>query len=432
MRAPMRGLMALGTVLCASAPWGDPVPSGAMAEYLVHCDPWSPAEDATACSELVERLAAADSPSRDERLALLLMRRNSLVGAGVAPDEGCAGLEAISADHPDYAEALYYIALYDCAGGKSESVAVLRRAAQIEPGRYRVLDSLLMLVEGFPPEADGRGMVAGIEPGTLGIDADTLAGYREAFYEAGKAYTAWRHALFGDADYRGWNGLFLPARHIRAAALREGDIRAAQAIQARLRRDLGIDTLGYGPEEARNSLALACYPAVYGYLGLEDICVSGIENVAGQAAAEGLTLPGYVLEAVARVTDSLRRAACAGSKGESPFVEKLALMPGECEGPEATETANVARLRVVLEEHVGAWSSEHHRVYAQGFLGDGARRDGLRAALRANPENAQARCDLARALLREDPDAAADVLGEGGDPSCLEGGPLVWGDRRSR
>ena len=432
MRATMRGLMTLGALLCAAAPWGDPVPSGAMAEYLVHCDPWSPAEDATACAELVERLAAADSPSRDERLALLLLRRNSLVGAGVAPDEGCAGLEAISADHPEYAEALYYIALYDCAGGKSESVAVLRRAAEIEPGSYRVLDSLLMLVEGFPPEADGRGMVAGIEPGTLGIDADTLAGYREAFYEAGKAYTAWRHAVFGDADYRGWNGLFHPARHIRAAALREGDIRAAQAIQARLRRDLGLDTLGYGAEEARNSLALACYPAVYGYLGLEDICVSGIEKVAGQAAADALTLPGYVLEAVARVTDSLRRAACAESKGESPFVEGLALMPGECEGPEATETANVARLRVVLKEHDGAWSSEHHRVYAQGFLGDRARREGLRAALRADPENTQARCDLARALLREDPDAAADVLGEGGDPSCLEGGPLVWGDRRSR
>ena len=89
----------------------------------------------------------------------------------------------------------------------------------------------------------------------------------------------------------------------------------------------------------------------------------------------------------------------------------------------------MARLRAVLEHHGGAWSSEHHRVHAQGFLGDGARRDGLRAALRADPENARARCDLSRALSREDPGAAADVLGGGGDPSCLEPG-FVWGDDR--
>jgi len=426
----LRGWLAAGALFCAAAPWADPVPSGAMAEYLVHCDPWSPVDDADACAELVGRLAAADSPSRDERLALLLLRRNSLVGAGVARDEGCAGLEAISADHPDYAEALYYLAIYDCAGGGRESVGLLRRAAEIEPENYRVLDSLLMRVEGFPPEADGGGMVPGIEPGTLGIDPDTLAGYREAFYEARKAYTAWRHAAFGDADGPGWSDLFLPARHIRAAALRDGDIRAAEAVQARLRRDLGLDALDYTAAGARASLALACQPALYGSLGLEEVCVSGVENVAGRASAEGLPLPGYVLEAVVGITDSLRQAACAASKGESPFVERLTLMPGECEGPEATETVNVARLRAVLEQHGGVWSSEHYRVHAQGFLGDGARRQGLRAALRADPENAQARCDFSRALLREDPDAAADVLGEGGDPSCLEGGPLVWGDRR--
>ena len=229
---------------------------------------------------------------------------------------------------------------------------------------------------------------------------------------------------------RAGGDLFLPARHIRAAALRDGDIRAAEAVQARLHRDLGLDTLDYGAAGARDSLALACQPALYGSLGLEDICVSGVENVAGRASAEGLPLPGYVLEAVAGVTDGLRRAACAASKGEGPFVEMLVLRPGECEGTEATETAAVARLRAVLEQHGGAWSSEHHRVYAQGFLGDGARREGLRAALRADPENARAQCDLAWALSREDPDAAAGVLGEGGDPSCLEGGPRVWGDHR--
>ena len=86
------------------------------------------------------------------------------------------------------------------------------------------------------------------------------------------------------------------------------------------------------------------------------------------------------------------------------------------------------RLRAVLEHHGGAWSSEHYRVYAQRFLGDGPRRDGLRAALQANPENARARCDLARTLVRDDPKAAVAVLGEKGDPSCIEYRQHVWGD----
>ena len=184
------------------------------------------------------------------------------------------------------------------------------------------------------------------------------------------------------------------------------------------------------PSGAMAEYLVHCHPAVYGSLGMEDVCVSGVENVSRRASADDLPLPDYVLEAVADVTDSLRRAACAASKGKSPFVERLTLRPGECEGTEATETAAVARLRAVLEQHGRAWSSEHYRIHAQGFLGDGARREGLRAALRADPENALARCDLAWALSREDPDAAAGVLGREGDPSCLEGGPRVWGDHR--
>ena len=419
-----RGLAAAG-LLCAVVSWGGPVPTGAMAEYLVHCDPWSPADDAEACAELVGRLAAADSPSRDERLALLLLRRNSLVGAGVARDEGCAGLEAISADHPEYAEALYYLAIYDCAGGGSESVAVLRRAAEIEPDNYRVLKSLLMRVEGFPPEADGDGTVSGIEPRKVGIDPDALARYREAFYEAGKAYTAWRKAAFGDADGPGWSDLFLPARHIRAAAVREGDPAAAEAIRNRLSRDLKLDALDYGAESAPASLALACQPALYGYLGLEEVCLSGVEKLAGRASAAGLPLPGHLLKVVDHATESLRRSACAASKGASPFVGMLGIYPGECL-PATTETPGVRRLRAVLEHHGGAWSSEHHRVLAQGFLGGDQRLRGLRAALRADAGNGRARCQLATALAARGDSAAAAALG--GDPECLEMGDSAWGD----
>ena len=428
----MRGFLVAGALLCAVSPWSEPIPSGAMAEYLVHCDPWSPVDSAEACAELVGRLAAAENPSRDERLALLLLRRKSLGGPGVSREEGCAGLEAISADHPDYAEVLLYLALYGCVEDQSESVALLRRAAEFEPDNYRVLESLITRVEGFPPE------LADFEGSVYGIDADTVAVYREAMYEAAKAYAAWWHAAEEDAEPDepweasvadlGWSGLITAARTIRAAALRDGDLRAADAIQARLRRDLGLDTLDYGAEDAQGSLALACEPALYEALGMEEDCVAGVERLAEQASADSLPLPGYVLEVVARANDGLRRRACAESKGLPPYA-RLGLRPGECEGAEATETGTVARLRAVLEHHGGAWSSEHYRVHAQGFLGDGARRNGLRAALRADSENTQARCELARALSVNDPETADDLLGEGGDSSCIEyGRPHVWGD----
>ena len=59
-------------------------------------------------------------------------------------------------------------------------------------------------------------------------------------------------------------------------------------------------------------------------------------------------------------------------------------------------------------------------MYAQGFLGDAERLDGLRTALLLDPNNARARCDLALALAaRDKTDEAREVLGDG-DPTCLE------------
>ena len=123
---PPSWLTAAG-LLCAAAGAGDPVPSGAMAEYLVHCDEWAPTYSVAACTALADRLdEAAVDRSPDERLASLLLRRKSLGGAGVSRVKGCAGLEAISADHPDYGDVLRYLALYGCVETESESVALLR------------------------------------------------------------------------------------------------------------------------------------------------------------------------------------------------------------------------------------------------------------------------------------------------------------------
>ena len=425
-----KALLVAAGLLRTAVPWGDPIPSGAMAEYLVRCDSWSPTYSAASCAGLVDGLTVVEHPSRDERLALLLSRRKGLSRA-----EGCAGLEAISGDHPDYAEVLYYLGLYGCVS-QGENVALMRRAVEIEPDNYRVLAWLLTSVEGHPPEAPVLpGRVSDIDPGSL-------ATYREALYEAGLARAVWWQEVTKDAEPDDppaeellqntiWEGPLMAGRSIYAAAVREGDHRAAEAIQARLRRDLALDALDYGAENARASLELACHPILYGPLGMDDVCLSGVEKVAGQASADGLPLPGYVLKLVDRTTDDLRHHACAESTGQSPYGRMS--LHDKCLGPgNVTETAAVARLRAVLEYYDGPRSSEHHRVHAQGFLGDGARLDGLRAALRAEPENAQARCDLARALSRDGPEAAADVLGEGGDTSCLERSQYVWGDLRGR
>ena len=284
-------------------------------------------------------------------------------------------------------------------------------------------------LHGMRPEA--KVVIIGITPGIQQM----LAAFREAMYEAGKARAVWWQSVLKDAEpdappavdllqHTIWGGPLYAGRRIYAAAVREGDRAAAEAIQARLRRDLRLDALDYGAENAHASLALACHPSLYVALNLEDVCLSGVEKLAGRFSADGLPLPGHVLKVVDHATDHLRRAACAASKGAS-LVGRLTIYPGECP-PEATETVAVRRLRSVLEHHGGPRSSEHHRVHAQAFLGDEKRLEGLRAALRADAGNAHARCDLAAALAARGDSAGADALG--GDPECLERGDFAWGD----
>ena len=422
-----RGWLAAG-VLCAAGAFCDPAPTGPISDYLVHCRSWA-TYSAESCGRLADRLAAVEQPTRAERLALLKARGRLARRAGREADD-CPGLADIAADHPDYAYALYFRSF--CVppvarqpGGES-AVDLLRRAAEIEPDNYLVLQWLLMSVEGHPPEAAG---------GVSDIDPGALAAYREAMYEAGRASADWWRAVMKDPDdppteeywqATVWRGPLSAARYIHAAAVREGDLAAAAAIQTRLRRDLGLDELDYGTESARASLALACHPSLYGYLGLEEVCLSGVEKLAGRASADGLPLPGYVLEAVDHATGTLRHAACTASKGAS-IAGRLSIAPGECL-PGVTETAAVRRLRAVLEHHGGAWSSEHRRILAQGFLGGDNRLEGLRDALRAAAENARARCDLARALIARGDSAGAAALDA--DPECVETADFAWGDIR--
>ena len=432
-----RGWLVAAGLLCAGGSWGDPVPTGPISDYLVHCHSWM-SFSAEACTRLADRLAVVAQPTRADRLALLVAR-----GKLGREDDVCAGLAAITADHPDYAYALYfrsYCVPEVARSGEESSFALLKRAAEIEPDNYLVLQQLVWAVEGLHPErlawaVEGLRSEAGRLP-VEGPDADpaTLASWQAAMYEAGKARAVWWRTVLKDAkpdalptenDLQAtvWGGPLRAARYMAAAAIRDGDLAAAEAIRATLRRDLGLDDLDYGPASARTSLALACQPALYGsLLRLEEYCVSGVEKLAGRASDDGQPLPGYVLKVVDFATSHLRREACAASQGHGGVLASL----GEC-WPELTETAAVARLRAVLEHHGGAWSSEHHRVHAQGFLGGDDRLDGLRAALRADADNTQARCELATALDARGNSAGVAVLGDV-DPECLNRVDFAWGD----
>lgn len=434
-----RGWLAGAGLLCAVSSWGEPVPTGVMSEYFVHCQYWV-TYSAEACGRLADRLAAVETPTPAERLALLNARGRMARRAGREADD-CPGLAAIAADYPDFAYALYFLSF--CVpwhapgdGGESPAVALLKRAVEIEPDNYLALSQLLYMFEGMHPVA-GR-MPPGWKGrrGTPDADPGALATWREALYEAGMARAVWWRAALenaepddppGDDLKQGmiWEGPLEAGRRIYAAALREGDRHAAEAIQARLRRDLGLDALDYGAESARASLALACQPELQGGLGLEDVCLSGVERVAGRASADGLPLPGYVLKEVDYAAYLLRRAACAANMGVINAPGMMQAGP-ECH-PEATETPAVRRLRAVLEHHGGPRSAEHHRVLAQQFLGGHARIEGLRAALRADAGNARARCELATALDARGDSAGVAALGDV-DPECVNRADFAWGD----
>ena len=401
------GLLA-AVALYAAASWGGPLPSGAMADHHLQCA-WGHTASEAACSDLVDRLAQAAWPSREERLALILSRHvlADWRGEEATYDRGalCADLRAVAADHPDYADPLPKLALF-CADG-DEYIALLLRAVEIDPDNFDALYSLLHRGWGAGAEAEEK------------VAAGPLAAHREALYEAARQHAVWEASAAASRNVtvppgRAWNKLLIAASHIVRAALREGDHAAAEAMRARVRRDTGTDHSAEG-------LAFACQTIVF----MEDFCVEAVEREAASVSEQGLPLPGDVLSAVESVTNHLRRSACAVNSGQDPDSGMLAYLHG-CSA-EATATPAVRRLRAVLEHHGGAWSSEHHRVLAQGFLGDGDLLEGLRDALRADGENDRARCDLARALASRG--RASEAAALGAEPECAKSfAGFTWGD----
>ena len=402
-----------------------------MAEYRLRCG-WGPTASAADCADLVGRLEARSAMGREDKLALVRSRRSlaSWRGTPQPKAEVCAGVSSIIRDHPDYAEALRDLSF--CTNDWGEATALLRRALESDPDNYNALSSLLMMAHG----------IAGGGDRDLGIDSATMARHREALYESAKRRVAWnaRVAPQNSGSRLVWQDLFVAARYLYVEAIRQGDRGAAESIQARVRADAGLDALQFGVDapcpdpwddcsrgSRGDNLGMACNPILLVDLGLEDICVAAVEDLAGRASVAGLPLPADVLATIESVTDQLRERACIGDHSVDFFMR----VEGQCQGWRATETPTVAVLRDVLESHQGPLVSEHLRVYAQGFLGDSERLEGLRAALLANPSNTTARCDLARALAaRGMARGGAEALGDG-DPECFDDPSrtgFTWGD----
>ena len=404
---------------------------GPMAEYRLHCG-WGSAASEADCADLVGRLEAERAMGREHRLALVRSRRSlaSWRGTPQPKAEVCAGVGSIVREHPGYAEALHDLSF--CTNDWGEATALLQRALESDPDNYNALGSLVMMADGIAG-GDGR---------DLGIDSATMARHREALYESAKRRVAWnaKTAPQNMGSRLVWQDLFVAARYLYAEAIRQGDRGAAEAIQARVRADAGLDALQFGGEEPcpdpwddcsrgsrGDSLGMACSPILLVYLGMEDMCLSAVEDLAGRASSAGLPLPADVLATIESVTDQLREKSCHRDRSGG-----LRMRVGDqCQGWRATETPTVAALRHVLESHQGPLVSEHLRVYAQGFLGDSERLEGLRAAIIANPENTTARCDLARALAaRGMAEEGVGALGDG-DRQCFDDPSrtgFTWGD----
>ena len=192
-----------GCLLWAAAPWADPVPTGPMADYHVHCN-WGQISSEAACAALADRLGGVERPSREERLALVWSRNRLRGASSISRAEACSATEAIVAEHPDYADALFRLSRCAHMGlrqtGADDAVALLRRAAESEPDNYLVLRHLLRI-------AGQGGNAAGIDPGTL-------VTYRESLYAAAKARLDWRRAVLPEEaePTRVWSELFDAAK----------------------------------------------------------------------------------------------------------------------------------------------------------------------------------------------------------------------------
>ena len=310
------------------------------------------------CAAFAARLTRLPNPTPEERLALF--RATERLGEG---GEFCVSampfVQALPDNNPD---ALQIRSV--CAVDREESLALLLRSLEADARHPRHGAGL-------------RHLRRRVLFGDVEVDADTQLRHWNTDYEIAESP----------------GGKMSAAALIYSAAVEAEDQEAAEEIRARVRRDMGLDSLEYERREA--TLELVCDQAIL-ELDLEELCMGGFERVAAESAVLGDPLPADILRPL---------------EGAIRLIAGTRLLGGGGGGPEEREA--LARLRTILEGYPGHLkSSEHLRVYA-GALPEGPERTGaLRSATNLDPGNLAARCGLAKSLERTSPEEAWSIYTE--------------------
>ena len=353
-----------GVVLCCLVVvgFGRMVAADPLDEYVQACEApaavggWA-ASEAT-CSAFADRLSALTDPAPETRLALF--RAEAWLGHYPDSVERCNEIRTLAAEH-DLAErpgVLFDLALcsyWPMPSGRRPAdenlISGLQATLALAPDHEDALDLLVYKIRAL-----GYG---------YGVDAAALTAYATTLYEI--------------------TGRLSAAEAVFAAALDANDPGQAEAIRERVRRDLNLDALDYGPEHRRDSLQRSCGDESLFYLDLEGPCLDALRSLARSAADAGEAIPDDVLD---RMGDVLGRL-------QVPHNEGFRYKPWKT-GPKTGAVAGLKAVLGALPEPLR--SSEHYRVYAR-TAADWADRIGpLRRAVDLDSGNFTAQCDLANAL----------------------------------
>lgn len=294
---------------------------------------YEPEPEPSACTAFLGRLAALADPGPDERLALTLGR--DFTGQLEGAEKGlCDVLGDLLRDHPEYAEAWYEFAY--CVGGQGETVALLETALAIDPAHADAIGSLTRSAE--------HGWY---DYNEYGIPAGQLIRYLRTGYETTKD-TQDRLAF---------------ARLMYRASLESGHPEAAEALQHRVRRDFGLDTLDYSEKRRAGSLQIVCsFTMLY---VLTEACVAALESLFIAAATDGVPVPDDVVKVIPGVLSTLDYVPPPLPRNPSDdYVERVIV--GGLPALPMTESAKAryaARLKRAMES-IAQPSAEHERVYS--------------------------------------------------------------------
>ena len=305
-------------------------------------DAWDAAEKS--CAAFIQRTEAIPGAFTDETRLALFLAKEWLGGYYPDEEELCEEIGTIVGRLPDNADALFEWSY--CVDDADARIALLKKT--VEMGHAGARRSL---VTSFKHTGDYHG-----------IRPETLAGHAQGLYQDAA----------NDVTDR-----YVAAWAIYKIALYTGDQAAAGAIQDRLVRDHGLDSLDYSPVHRNESLDRACDDWMFGFDLEERLCIPALATLADDAVASGEAIPPGVLQ---RMADALERFEYGTwSTGPKPM--------------------GAAKLAAILDAHPEPIrSSEHLRVRAKAHPVWADRIGGLRKAVEADTGNLRARCDLADAL----------------------------------